>query len=185
MLKRRCYSGKTSDRTLSNNRAHIPRRVIYMQYLVFAIGAGQLPACRKGLQTIRALESPSKVAWSAGVSRCRAQNAGWACGMQIRLFREHKHDAALKCEIQHLPTNFSNGLARTVAWISVREYLQLLSSPSRDDQRAGLPGYGHASGSEVSPPGGVAVPLCLMVSVRFWVRVKPSCAIGVIPFVRR
>jgi hypothetical protein len=76
-------------------------------YAIFGICdrcRGNRPACRKGLQTIRVLESASKVAWSAGVSRCRAQYVGWACGMQIRLFREHKNDAALKCEIQDFPT---------------------------------------------------------------------------------
>jgi hypothetical protein len=38
----------------------------------------------------------------------------------------------------------SNGLPCTAAWLSPREYLKLLSPPSRDDQRAGRPEYGRS-----------------------------------------
>jgi hypothetical protein len=79
--------------------------------------------------------------------------------MQIRLFREHKNDAALKCEIQDFPTKafqlvIGGFLERApLHRLSPREYLKLLSAPSRDDQRGGPSRIRTlaASGSEVSP----------------------------------
>src|SRR5208282_3952016 len=53
------------------------------------------PACYKSLLSILALEPSPKVAWSAGLSRCRAQYVDRACGMQIRRVRELKKYAVL------------------------------------------------------------------------------------------
>src|SRR5271165_2305242 len=53
------------------------------------------PACYKSWLSIVALEPSPKVAWSAGLSRCRAQYVDRACGMQIRRVRELKKYAVL------------------------------------------------------------------------------------------
>ncbi len=64
-----------------------------MEHLLFAIGAGDdRPACYKSLLSIVALEPSPKVAWSAGLSRCRAQYVDRACGMQSnRLSGDRTH----------------------------------------------------------------------------------------------
>jgi len=53
------------------------------------------PAWYKSWLSIVALEPSPKVAWSAGLSRCRAQYVDRACGMQVQRVREVERYAVL------------------------------------------------------------------------------------------